>query len=375
MHALPRSASIVFAAIATTAGAQPSFTGLGTFETPNGTARPIVSGISPDGRTLVGRLWLQSGPEPGFIWTQAQGVQSMGSVLESVVNPSDVTNDGTVVGYAYTPGPGPNRGFRWSAQSGVTELHPVSGGTAAAVKAISADGSWVAGGTYTQGQGYRVTRWPAGGQAQDLGVIPGHSQTYVWDMSNDGSTIVGWSNGPFIPAQSYRWTQQTGFEILPLIPGWSGGNALGTNDDGLAIVGACSGGIGLSRAYLWTSTAGTLDLGTLPGHTDSSASGVSADGRMVLGTSYGPLGANRKAFLWREGIGMVVLRDYLLQLGLNLDGWDLPYAGAISDDGTILAGLGMHNGQNESWVAVIPAPGTLVLAAAAALFATGRRRT
>jgi hypothetical protein len=45
------------------------------------------------------------------------------------------------------------------------------------------------------------------------------------------------------------------------------------------------------------------------------------------------------------------LQAVLLDAGLDLTGWTLSYANAISADGLTIIGGGDHNGQSESWIA------------------------
>jgi hypothetical protein len=62
--------------------------------------------------------------------------------------------------------------------------------------------------------------------------------------------------------------------------------------------------------------------------------------------------------------------------GLNLAGWDLFDAGAISADGTTIAGVGRNpSGNFEGWVAVIPEPTSLaMIGLCGAALRRGRRR-
>jgi hypothetical protein len=68
-----------------------------------------------------------------------------------------------------------------------------------------------------------------------------------------------------------------------------------------------------------------------------------------------------------------VLVDYH---GLDLTGWTLEFARAISDDGTVIAGYGLNpQGGTEAWIAIIPEPSTALLVGAGVLsIALARRR-
>jgi len=121
-----------------------------------------------------------------------------------------------------------------------------------------------------------------------------------------------------------------------------------------------------------------LGLGDLPGGiTFSRAFGVSADGSVVVGTGNAATGF--EAFIWDGSSGMQSIQDTLLGAGVDLTGWQLSAANAISADGLSIVGLGSHNGATEAWLvrlgpATVPAPGAAGLLALAGVFTARRRR-
>ena len=59
---------------------------------------------------------------------------------------------------------------------------------------------------------------------------------------------------------------------------------------------------------------------------------------------------------------MRTLAEVLGLDGIDLTGWTLVSANAISADGTTIVGVGINPaGATEAWVATIPEPGTAVL--------------
>ena len=51
------------------------------------------------------------------------------------------------------------------------------------------------------------------------------------------------------------------------------------------------------------------------------------------------------------------LREVLSSLGVNVAGWELSAATAVSDDGLTIAGYGVDPaGRTEAWVATLPCP-------------------
>ena len=99
-----------------------------------------------------------------------------------------------------------------------------------------------------------------------------------------------------------------------------------------------------------------VGLGDLPGDFfDSFALGVSGDGSVVVGRGRA---ASTRAFIWDATNGMQDLNLVLeTQYDLNLTGWTLHQAWAISDDGLTIVGWGINpDGKQEAWITTLPAP-------------------
>ena len=131
--------------------------------------------------------------------------------------------------------------------------------------------------------------------------------------------------------------------------------------DGTAIVGRSSSASG-PEGFLWTPGGGMIGLGDLPGGaTRSFAHGTTPGGAPVVGSSV--TAGGDAAFLWTPSDGMRPLLDVLQDdYGLDLTGWTLFGAEAISDDGRVIVGNGMNpDGAFVPWVAVLPEPATAVL--------------
>jgi probable HAF family extracellular repeat protein len=101
-----------------------------------------------------------------------------------------------------------------------------------------------------------------------------------------------------------------------------------------------------------------VGLGDLAGGLFSSyATGVSADGSVVVGA--GNTASGNQAFTWDSVNGMQRLADVLTGLGLDLTGWTLSEASAVSADGLTIVGIGSSpSSGNEAWIAHIPEPAT-----------------
>lgn len=108
---------------------------------------------------------------------------------------------------------------------------------------------------------------------------------------------------------------------------------------------------------------GALDGGIF----GSEALAASGDGSVIVGQDFIAT-KQTQAFLWTSSLGMVSLRDYLIAHGADLTGWSLASASGISADGRTIVGTGINpQGQTEAWIATIPEPSSLVLAAMSGL--------
>ncbi|MEK9136920.1 MAG: hypothetical protein AAB393_07340, partial [Bacteroidota bacterium] len=182
-----------------------------------------------------------------------------------------------------------------------------------------------------------------------LGYIPGYQKSHAYDISGGDSIIVGYCTnyGPPQTNQAFRWTQATGMVGLGFLPGHTQSSANGISENGRVIVGY-SGSSTSSDAFRWTASGGMQSLGRLPGGTVTMPWDVSADGSVIVGWS------GSSAFMWSEAEGMRSVRDVLIEYGIDLTGWTLSVAAAVSADGRVIAGQGLHNGVSEAWRAELP---------------------
>jgi uncharacterized membrane protein len=123
-------------------------------------------------------------------------------------------------------------------------------------------------------------------------------------------------------------------------------------------------GVRDKRAFRWMQQAGFVDLGDFTGALEQSrASAISADETQVVGAA-NTQGA-QVAFIWDPGNGMRKLADVLAALSgpdVNVTGWTLTEATAISDDGTVIAGNGTDpQGNSQAWLAKLPAIPVILL--------------
>ena len=215
-----------------------------------------------------------------------------------------ISADGTrIAGSSVRSATGIMTGFYLDDSGTMQPLPFLSGGTAVDIRAISGDGSTMAGGA-NSAAGWNAVIWSEGDTELNVIGTLGGSYSYVYGLNSDGSVAVGQSNGT-----AFRWSD---FEGMSALDG-NASTALGVSADGSRVVGARflgSGGSG-SVATVWdwalgprqTSTPSSWD--NLPGGASSEAWAVSDDGSVVVGDSQSTDGV--RAFHWTETEGMVSL--------------------------------------------------------------------
>ncbi len=310
-----------------------------------------------------------------------------------------VSTGGTVVaGYCEREGDGMRRAFRWTAETGMTDLGTLGGSSVVAPAvafAVSDNGLVIVGDARRPGDiAGRAFRHTASGMVE-LGILGTGGGSIAFDTNHDGSVIVGWSYiDAYGPWQAFKWTapgplvafntpksyanatnpdgsvavgqylnsadhmravRWVGSEELEL--GTLGGHesrAYDLSDDGSVVVGFSGKTMAPTdaptHAYRWTAGGGLEDLGTLGGK-HSYAYRVSRDGNIVFGNSVlPPPGNEAHAFMWTRYGGMQDLHDVLESKGVDLDGWQLTSVGNLSSDGTSLVGTGVIGGQTRAWL-------------------------
>jgi probable HAF family extracellular repeat protein len=276
-------------------------------------------GVSADGSVIVGED--VGGAALATRWTEAGGLVTLGDLPggQVVSTANDVTADGSgVVGYGRVAGG--NQAYLWTEATGMVGLgYLPGGGRYSTATAVSADGSVIVG-TSDSALGGRVAyRWTAATGMVDLGG-PG----FAMDVSSDGAVIVG--RGGLLP---FRWTAEGGVQDL-----------------------------GDFTSFLEAAGGDSLVL--------AEAEGTSADGSIIVGYGYVQADSESEshAFVWHVESGVLPLADVLTRMGAEVDGWRLEVAWDVSADGRVIVGTGTDpDGARQAWMAVIPEPGSRLLAA------------
>lgn len=329
-----------------------SITCLGTLSGRAQFNKSYANAVSDDGRIVVGDCYQYGDGAPGggitlaFRWTPETGMLSLGDPPDGYGRAYDVSADGsTIVGswgaWAY----------RWTEALGLQTVEPADSDGASAWS-VSADGSTLVGTAWaysTGGSSYGFIARSVGRGDPELVPLPapdGCLPEGAIGISADGSIIAGESS-----CGVYRWSDARGAELL--IPGPPGTFewVYAMSADGSVIVGESDA---FGGCFRWTASNGIAPIGPPPGACGIDPSGLSGDGRVMVGHSndgdcQGPF--LRRGVIWREGIGIEWLDDYLVRQGVDLVGWQvIGEVGGISDNGRFVVGSGIFDNQVRAFL-------------------------
>ncbi len=347
--------------LAEPASAAPFFAGIG--DAIGGTTESRVTSISADGSTVVGqRIVTGSAAWKPYLWTSSTGMQAFSLSTFTLGAGSGVSGDGSFVVGRDTISSEAQRVQYDTAYLGLGDLP--GGAFRSYSRGISHDGSVVVGSSFTSTSPVveEAYRWTESGGMVGLGFLPGapaSGDSIAWAVSGDGTVVVGRSDSAS-GDEAFRWTSASGMVGLGDLPGgYFDSYAYDVTPDGSIVVGWGYPASNIPEAFMWTQASGMVGLGGLPNASYSTGRSVSADGSVVVGTAINMYG-DFDAFIWTPSTGMQELDLVLAALGLDLTGWTLGSA-TVSDDGRMLAGNGVNPaGDDEAWVAELPADITLL---------------
>jgi len=312
-------------------------------------------GISGNGSVVVG--YSDSNLPTGtvreaFYWTKNGGMTGLGDLnggeFYSVANAA--SSDGSVIVGEARSSTG-EVAFRWTSATGMSGF-----GSRSSANDVSADGSVVVG--WKEGlSNFEAFRWTEGTGMVGLGTVNGAVQSLAEAVSADGQTVVGRTD-----TEGFRWTAATGMSGLGDLGGslpYPVSEAYGISANGSVIVGGARNAIDSDEAFRWNEIGGMEGLGILPGQDFNAAADASADGSIIVGLPGNFTGG--EASIWDESSGLRSVQAVLeSDFNLDLTGWVLIAATAISDDGNIIVGFGTNpDGLTEGWVvnlAAVPIP-------------------
>lgn len=336
-----------------------------------GGSHGFIRGLSGDGSTVAATGWTSGFQQRAVMWTSGGGLVNLGVHPSSTISSASsraegISADGSViVGQASVMlSSSVIRAMRYTAGGGFEDLgNPLDSLSSSAADA-NGDGSVVVGTLNIN----RAFRWTSATGMVDIGNLPGATTTNANAVSDDGNVITGISGG-----HAFHWTSVNGMVDI----GTSGvaSQGLDISNDGNVIVGSMRPLGSGDKAFRWTSATGMVSLGFLPGGNASFSLATNEDGSVIVGRGSAYGSNTNQAFMWTQGLGMVDLNVYLPSVGVDLTGWTLREAQAVSADGLTLAGTGLFNGSSRGWiVTLVPTPGTFAVLGLGALASVRRRR-
>ena len=232
--------------------------------------------------------------------------------------------------------------FRWTRSGGLQVIGSLPGGSNGAVTGISANGSVICGAEFSLNAVYR---WTSAGGFVDIGSLPGPQGFFFANgISTGASAIVGISGTPS-GDRAFRLTNSDGMQSLGTLPGGSSSLAMAVSGDGSTVTGSSESAQG-ARVFECTSSGKMQDLGILPASEFCSDTRISVDGSAIVGWCANDLRVS--GLLWTPTLRVANLSNYLPSIGLNLTGWTIHFAKAISVNGSVIAGDGTFNGEFRS---------------------------
>ncbi|MBS0198007.1 MAG: hypothetical protein JSR77_14720 [Planctomycetes bacterium] len=326
LHSLAIAAGLTATALAS----PPVFTDLGTART--------ATGVTDDGALVTGFVntstdfkWTRSGGPVTFPGSnQSQGVfcSGDGSVIASHHLNGTIRTAATL-----------NADNTWTFLPSRFDWAP-NGTVLSYVTDISRDGTTIVG-RANIGSTYVGAVWRNGvpyslyGQGQ---------YTHADAVSGDGRVVVGFEYfGSFWNCR-WIWNDETqNYDYSPISDNTQADlrdtyELLGVSDSGEWVIGGF--GPNIPNALIWSQATGFTDLGAIDALEPATykASCVSDDGNTVLG-NVSPFFGVAQAWIWKRGVGMQPLKDYLVAQGLTgIDSYVLTSVRAMSHDGRYIVG-------------------------------------
>lgn len=321
----------------------------------------IAYAVSGDGQ-VVAVLDISSGQVPSLLYSD--GTQRDLSTIFPAGNNGGAVNklstDGSVAMGNYYDAAFLNRAFIWTDADGLIDLGDLGQGVPSAqARGMSSNTTTVAnavvvGNASTGLGGLQAFSWTqAGGMVAlpYLGTADGADMASAYGASANGSVIVGASDDGSGVQQAVYWQGGNVFDLgIGSIYGASAtSGALDVSASGTVIIGTATDGAD-TRAFRWESGVATILDNAAGGYTSFQPYEITPDGNIIVGTSFGAPNGLFQATRWDETNGTQLLEDILLAANVDLTGWQLAQATGVSDDGSVIVGLGDLNGQTRGFI-------------------------
>jgi hypothetical protein len=352
MHAPMRTlaAAAISAGTAGAVAQEPVFEGLGfpagVVISPNTRAMAITS----DGSTVVGAailghpaVWWFEGV---FVWTAGGGMSLVfPESIRGVVHYCAVSDTGDICGSKEAAPGTSDEGFRIvggvPTTSGFDRFFGYSRG-----------GQWAVG----MGWDHGAFRWSPVTGYEFIGGQP--DAAAARDITPAGDMIVGGTFNYPGTGGGFVWTPGAGFSLIGGLPGVPGSDCslYAVAAGGSVAAGSVINAAGNVQPVRWYPGRGLRIINNLAGYDAGRALDVSDDGEVIIGEAI-QFQQPARAFVWDRVRGTRDLRSYLIQLGsIEVAGWTLRTATAVSADGRVIAGWGTDpQGHTQAYVARVPA--------------------
>jgi len=346
-----------------------------------GTFAGVGAGSTVTGMTADGSVVCGTNAGHAFIWTPDNGLRDLGVPAGATTSSAAGVGlyNGSVV-VAVDSNRSTSRAQKWQGNTaGVgsfSALPRIGGSREWIVAALGTNGTsdlWIAGSSINggDGNGREAVRYQQSTNTTTVVALPAspagaHDHSDFYGVS-DGGVAVGKvqypGTAPTGGARQAWYNDGSSSVMLNTLLGAPVSTveavARCVSRDGLVKGGWSyySGGGSLQQPVIWQNVATPRAIPFIPGGDGDNYGEVLAlngDGtlaggytRYSSGTSNGP----KEAFVWDATNGTRQLQGVLTgEYGVDLTGWSLEEVRAISTDGTVLAGNGLHNGVVEGWV-------------------------
>ncbi|MCR9183154.1 MAG: T9SS type A sorting domain-containing protein [Flavobacteriaceae bacterium] len=313
-----------------------------------------ANSVSNNGEEVVGTIG-----NTHFIWTEADGLQNIGSVTNGfpMAGTASISNDGLKISATVT---NPNNNFNEMGYYDVTTqtwtyLGGIGGpidGSISSAWSISGDGTTAVGLGWIGGNAHGI-KWTETDGMVDLGSTVANRSSRANDANNDGSVIVGWQDSTTGFRQAAIWVD--GVQSLITNQGGSPvGEAGAVSGDGNWVI----GGGNNFEAWRWSEDTGMINIP----HPNSdfsfrgSATSINEDGSIIVGF-YRPFPGPAifgEGFIWTEETGRVELNTYVTSLGMDTQGIIFSLPLGMSNDGSSIVGLGRLGNAQVGFMIKLP---------------------
>lgn len=232
-------------------------TGVQALAMPAGTLSSAAYAVNADGTVVVGGTSLGA-----FRWTLATGTEILPTNGVWPQDATAVSSDGTIIGGTGDLA-GHGQAFRWTAGSGTIALGNLPTDDTSRVYAMSGDGAVMTGWARYSGQQQRAYRWSAHTESQVLPLLTGGIHSAARAITRDGSMIAGGVNFPDGTAHSVLWHERFGSIDLITTPAWAVFGAWGMSGDGTTLVGtynAASPPMNQPEGFVWRASTGPVNV-------------------------------------------------------------------------------------------------------------------